>query len=260
LSSDSLNLTTTEQLAIPGPHAALDAVIHAPGSPDSGHVLVFCHGFRGSKEGGGRAAELAGKAARLGFTVLRFDFTPQEMLSRQVEELGAIVAFCRANLSRKVILFGRSMGGSAALAFAAADQAIAGLCLWATPWDLAETFRLSLGEGYARLCAGEDFSAEDEWGPLHLTPDFIRDFASYDLLAAARSLAFMPLLVVHGSDDIVVPVAQAKKLFETAYRPKEIVVIPGGDHQFIGSHQAASAAVLVWLSRMFAPGRYIFAD
>ncbi|MDR3560760.1 MAG: alpha/beta hydrolase [Negativicutes bacterium] len=252
MSSDSLNQTATEKLTIAGPYAALEAVVHTPGSPVTGYVLVFCHGFRGSKDGGGRAADLAEKAAHLGFTVLRFDFTPQQMLTRQVEELSAVVEYCRANLGRQVILFGRSMGGSASLAFAAVDRDLAGLCLWATPWNLDETFRLSLGEGYGLLTAGTDFLAEDEWGPLHLTPEFIRDFANYDLLAAVGSLAGVPLLVVHGTDDAVVPLAQAEKLFETARQPKDIVVIPGGDHQFIGSHHIASSAVLDWLTRMFA--------
>jgi len=252
LLSESLNLRPTEQLTIPGPYAAMSAVLHTPGSPVTGYVLVFCHGFRGSKDGGGRAAALAERAAQLGFAVLRFDFSPQETLSRQVAELGAVVAFCRANYGWRVILFGRSMGGSAALSFAAADQDIAGLCLWATPWDLAETFRLSLGEGYDLLRAGKDFSAEDEWGPLYLTPDFLQDFTKFDLLAAVKSLTGVPLLLVHGTSDVVVPVAQAEKLFETAREPKDFVVIPGGDHQFISSHQFAAAAVLDWLARMFA--------
>ncbi|MDR3563393.1 MAG: alpha/beta hydrolase [Negativicutes bacterium] len=251
MSSESFSQMKTDERAIPGPFGALDAVIHTPGSSNTGVVLVFCHGFRGSKEGGGRATALAEKVAALGFTVVRFDFTPQKKLSLQVAELAAVVAYSRAHLGRRIILFGRSMGGSASLAFAAADRDIAGLCLWATPSDLIETFRLSLRAGYDRLAAGEDFFHEDEWGPLHLTPDFIGDFANFDLLASVRSLAGVPLLIVHGSGDDVVPERQAERLFGAAAEPKDLVIIPGGDHQFTATHPVASGAVLDWLARMF---------
>jgi len=250
LSSDRQN--QTEELKITGPYGPLSAIFHAPAAGGNGYALVFCHGFRGSKDGGGGAAFLAQKVAAAGFSVLRFDFTPQRCLSQQVKELAAVVEYCRISISRQVILLGRSMGGSAALAFSAADRNIAGLCLWAAPWDLAAVFQLTLGYGYDCLVAGEELLLEDDYGQLHLTPEFIRDFSNFNLLENVKSLNGAPLLVVHGSDDATVPLVQAQTLYLTARQPKEIVVISGGDHQFLNCHFAASDAVLSWLAKMFA--------
>lgn len=251
MSSGNLSPWKTENLIVAAGDARLAVVVHRPGNRYTGCTVVFCHGFRGSKEGGGRATALAEKIADLGHSVVRFDFTPNQCLSRQVAELTAVVAFCRANIGDRLILSGRSMGGSAALAFAAADRRVAGLCLWATPCDLAETFRLSLGAGYDRLTNGESLDIEDEFGRLHLGPEFVDDFARHDLPACLRSLAGIPVLIVHGDADEVVPPAQARRLFYAAGEPKELVVIAGGDHRFLRGHPEASAAVVAWLDRRF---------
>jgi putative redox protein len=180
---------------------------------------------------------VAAKVAELGFAALLFDFTPLGRLSEQVAELKTVVAYCRGNISSRVILFGRSMGGSAALAVAAADRMIEGLCLWSTPHDLRETFRLSLGDKYEYLAVGAAIAIADEFGTLNLTPNYIRDFDRFDLLACAGRLAGRPLLVVHGENDEIVPRVQAGAIFAAATEPKKMIVIPGGDHRFICGHE-----------------------
>jgi len=247
-------LAKTEEYSIPAAGGGLAAVVHRPagGRPEFG--VIFCHGFRGSKEGGGRAAGLAAEVAALGLAAVRFDFTPQSPLSRQTAELAAVVDHCRRAVSPRVILFGRSMGGSAALALAAADRRIAGLCLWSAPCDLAATFRLALGENYDRLARGETVDIADEYGRFQLTPAFIRDFAAFDLPAAVVAISGTPLLIVHGAADAIVPPAQAREMYARANPPKEIVVIPGADHRFLAGYDKASGAVLAWLARTFAAG------
>ena len=242
-----------EEFSIGTASGSLAAVLHRPAG-DAEWVVVFCHGFRGSKEGGGRAEALTAKVAALGYAAVRFDFTPLGTLSRQVAELAAVVAWCREALGGRVILLGRSMGGSAALATAAADRRVAGLALWATPHDLDETFRLALGAGYDRLARGEELDVCDEYGALSLTPGFVADFAAFDLLAAVDALAGRPLLVVHGEEDAVVPVRQAREVFARAGEPKELALVPGGDHQLLVGHERATTAVLAWLAKMFPPG------
>ena len=39
-----------------------------------------------------------------------------------------------------------------------------------------------------------------------------------------------PLLQVHGDADTIVPFKLGRKLFDAANEPKQLVVIPGGDH------------------------------
>ncbi|MDT8900885.1 alpha/beta hydrolase [Anaeroselena agilis] len=254
MSSVALNSGKPRELMIPTAVGNLNAALYPPEGSRRDYTVIFCHGFRGSKEGGGRASSLAARVAGLGFAALLFDFTPLSMLSAQVGELRAVVDYCRHEVGRQVILFGRSMGGSAALAVAAADKFIGGLCLWATPFDLHETFRLSLGDGYNRLLDGEPVSIADEFGELRLSPSFLHDFDRFDLLACATQVSGRPLLVVHGENDEIVPCRQAAVIFGQAGEPKSMAVIPGADHRFLHGHGQASAAVLAWLAASFPVG------
>ena len=237
---------TMRSIGIPHGEKFLTGVVHEP-SVSNGKVLVMCHGFRGSKEGGGRAVYLAEQAAAKNFFVVRFDFTPTECLTKQIQEIRSVVAYCRSKLSEQIILLGRSMGGSASLAFAADDENLIGLCLWSTPSDLQETFRLALGDSYQRLLGGEEILIEDEYGTLELAPYFVDDFNNYNLLTCIQRLSGLPLLVLHGSLDAIVPLDQAKKLFQQADKPKLMRVIEGADHQFSQHAMEATGIVIAWL-------------
>lgn len=52
------------------------------------------------------------------------------------------------------------------------------------------------------------------------------DFRSRDFMAGIH----MPVLIVHGDADSVVPFAQGERLFALANEPKEFVRMPGSDH------------------------------
>lgn len=234
-------------LAIPSGSTLLSGILHTPVAP-AGNTLIISHGFRGSKDGGGRAVALAEAAAAVGCHVIRYDFTPLKNLSCQIAELNAVIAYARQTIGGRIFLLGRSMGGSASLAAAAADQKICGLILWATPWDLDETFRLALGNYYEILAAGKNLTIEDEYGHLLLTPDFIHDFNRHSLLACVKQLGTTPILVMHGTADVIVPVNQAHTLYQHASEPKQLILFPNGDHHLTTYSQEASFAVADWLS------------
>ena len=40
----------------------------------------------------------------------------------------------------------------------------------------------------------------------------------------------VPVLMVHGEDDDVIPLNSAKRIFELANEPKTFVSVPGGNH------------------------------
>lgn len=228
----------------------LDAVLHQPSADSFNTALIICHGFRGSKDGGGRATCLAEMSAGLGLSVLRFDFSPVESLSSQVYELKFVVEYCRKNVAPNIILLGRSMGGSCSLAFAAEDLDIRGLVLWATPFNLLETFRLSLGEAYELLESGESIVVDDAYGKHIIKPEIKDDFRNYDLLSCVQKIK-MPILIIHGSNDKVVPLSQAELMWRHANEPKRLVIIDGGDHQLADHSKHTSVTVLSWLKQHF---------
>lgn len=230
----------------------LSAALHQSSTVNLNTALIISHGFRGSKDGGGRATSLAEMMAGLGFAVLRYDFTPVESLSSQIEELKFVVDYCRKNVSSKIILLGRSMGGSCSLAYAAEDRDIRGLALWATPSNLPETFRLSLGEAYDLIKKGESLIIDDAYGKHIICPDILNDFKNHDLLGCVQRIK-VPTLIIHGSDDKVVPLGQACLMWKHANEPKQMEIINGGDHQLANHANIVANIVLSWLKQHFVP-------
>lgn len=218
---------------------------------ESEHVLIMCHGFRGSRSGGGRATALADAVnQQLGISVLRFDFTPVSSLTHQIAEIRAVAAYCRQQIGSQIYLLGRSMGGSAALVYSQQAQDVAGLCLWATPADLTSVFYRALGEAFAQLTAGTAVEVSDEYGSVMLQPDLVADFPVYDLPQCVVAIPQTPLLVIHGDQDGVVPVEQARLLYDKSCAAKEMVIVPGGDHQLHDCYAATTQAVVRWLAAL----------
>lgn len=240
-----------EELEIECNGYKLQANLHKPVWQEPRYAVIMCHGFRGSKDGGGRAVAVANAISEQGVAVIRFNFTPLQGLSRQIEEIRAVVQFCHSHVCKQVILLGRSMGGSAALGYTALFQNIAGLCLWATPWNLEETFQLALGEGYEQLKMGQTIALNDEYGAVTLPPDFIQEFSTYHLLECARAIQSAPILILHGNMDVIVPVSQAEAIYQACSQPKEMTVFAGGDHHLSRHSQEAAQIIVVWLKQHF---------
>jgi putative redox protein len=237
---------------IPAGENSLMAFLHPAPSGLSRPVLVVCHGFCGSAEGGS-SLDLALTLHDRDISLLRFRFTPQRCLSQQVAEIGSVIEYCRTNLTQDIALLGRSMGAAAALAFASIDRRVSGLCLMASPADLPSTFRGILGDDYTRLEQGQSVTAFHEDEPVHLTPDFIRDFAHYDLPAAIREIAGTPLMIIHGMEDATVPVEQGRQLFFAAGEPKRLLLLPDHGHSFTGCAERFVPAVADWLTQEVFP-------
>jgi fermentation-respiration switch protein FrsA (DUF1100 family) len=55
----------------------------------------------------------------------------------------------------------------------------------------------------------------------------IRDFAP---MRAAASLGAIPLMVIDGAEDPLVPPDDARKIFDAAAGPRELWIVPGAGH------------------------------
>lgn len=59
-----------------------------------------------------------------------------------------------------------------------------------------------------------------------------------------------PLLILHGSEDALVPPSQGRKLFGAAVEPKQFAEIPGADHLNIGDAPEFWDALCGWLDEL----------
>ncbi|MBI4083408.1 MAG: alpha/beta hydrolase [Candidatus Lambdaproteobacteria bacterium] len=193
-------------------------------------VLLFHHGNAGNRED--RLHNLAG-LWHAGFSTLIFDYRGYAESTGEPSEPGlqqdGLAAYdgLRAKVgARPILLFGRSLGGAVA-AYVATQRPAAGLILESTFTSVKAMARQVLPIPGIELL-------------LH---------ARYDTLARMPGLR-MPLLVIHGTDDEMIPFAMGQALFEAAtVADKTFRAVPGASHN--DTYVRAGADYYRWL-REFA--------
>lgn len=182
-----------------------------PGEP----VVLFCHG---------NAANISYRVENLAFlhdlgvSTFIFDYRgygasdgePLHERDLYTDGRGAL-AWLRTQgwTDRDTVVFGRSLGSAVALEVAveAAPAAVVLECPFTSLHDLAWKM------------APWTYALFGWWG-LRATFDNLGKIADLDA----------PLLLIHGSDDRVIPVDMSRRLFAEARPPKDLLVVPGAGH------------------------------
>jgi fermentation-respiration switch protein FrsA (DUF1100 family) len=136
-----------------------------------------------------------------------------------LEDAAAAYAFTAARYGAdKIIVWGFSLGSGVAVALAA-DQPVGKLILEAPYTSVA------------------DVAASLFWFmPVRLA---MRDqFRSDERIARVK----VPLLIMHGSNDPVIPIVLGERLFALAREPKQFVRFAGGGHENLGNFGAIETA------------------
>ena len=218
---------------------------------------LFAHCFTCSKDTKA-AAYIARALADAGFGVLRFDFTglggsggdfSNTHFSSNVDDLVAAADWLHAHHGQPALLVGHSLGGAAVLAAAhriADARAVATVGAPCDPAHVTHQFGSDLpviereGQALVKL-AGREFT---------IRRSFIDDVSGQPQAARIRALR-RPLLVLHAPGDNVVPIDNARHLFEAALHPKSFVSLDGADHLLTRAADAQYAAGLIaaWAAR-----------
>lgn len=203
LAFDELELTTKDRERLHGWWIAAR-------EPSLGHLL-FCHGNAGNI--GDRVSNAALLTAA-GFDVLLFDYRGYGHSTGRPDEQGTYrdAHAALAGLLRRpgvdrdrVFYLGESLGGAVALALAV-EHPPRGLILQSTFTSIRDAAR-----------------AHYPFIPTPLIPD------AYPSLRLISRLT-VPLLVIHGDRDDIVPLAHGQALCEAAGEPKRIRVFAGSGH------------------------------
>ncbi len=239
----------------PGPAGELSTYASAtsPGAPVRGHV-VLCHDLprpkgsasdlvltypaladRLTRESGRRVvtAALRGAGESAGdFSALGWLDDLRYLAESEVPEAAP----------RLVIGFG--FGGVLALHLAAGDERVAGVACLGTPADL----------GPLAVRPDELLARCRQTGVVN-TPGFPASSEAWakeiSVLHPAEDAALLkgrPLLLVHGSDDPDVPLADARALAEAATGPSELHVVLGAGH-WLRADPRVIAILVGWLER-----------
>jgi uncharacterized protein len=101
--------------------------------------------------------------------------------------------------------------------------------------------RLSVGEPCAGVILQSGFASLERIGKealpiVNIYPSFLFPLPRFDTAETLKQL-HPPLLIIHGKQDAVVPVAHAEAIYRSASPPKELVILPNVGHHDILMHE-----------------------
>ena len=224
---------------------AIDYTCH-DGGGDS--LAVLGHGVTGNKDRPFVKALAEGLSAA-GISALRLSFSGNGRsggrfqdctVSKEVADLGAVLD---AVGDRRVGYVGHSMGGAVGVIRASEDERLRWLVSLA---GMVHTQAFAQRE-FGDVVPGSGFMWEDEDCPLSQV--FMDDMAAISTVADRGAAIGVPWLLVHGSEDDVVPLEDSRDIVARAGEPKRrLLEIEGADHVFSdGATEAMVAAVVEWI-------------
>ena len=183
-------------------------------------TVLHCHGNGGNLSS---VVWVAQELTKRGFDTVIFDYrgygrsegrlTDEWGLYADAEAFYNHLVRDRGVKAEKIALYGQSLGTTAAI-------------------DLASRRPCAALIVESGLSSASDMgSVSFPWLPRQL------HFLAKNRFESARKIAGAkcPALITHGTNDVVIPVEQGRKLYESARDPKRLVIVEGGDHFLFGS-------------------------
>ena len=234
----------------------LDYTFHE-GIPNARDILIVGHGVTGNKDRP-FVVGLSEAVAAEGVSVLRFSFAgngssggrfEECTISKETEDLKAVLSTTEAEGLRATYA-GHSMGGAVGVLAAATDVRIRYLISLAGMVNTEAFYEREFGEE----TPDEGCMWEEPSCPLSNT--FASDMKTIGSVAPKAAEVQVPWLLVHGTEDDVVPIGDSREIFALANEPKKLVEIPETDHVFSGESLAPlSEAVIDWLGKILRPSQ-----
>ena len=238
-------------------HDIIRGNLHLPERRQGAPVVLLCHGFKGFKDWG-FFPHAAQQFALHGFAAVRFNFSLNGVEEEEME-FTALDRFARNTVGRelddlrdlvdavdagevvpedcdrgRIMLVGHSLGGGVAVVHAAEDHRISSVATWAGVADFTRWGKKTR-QMWKRTGRMEIENARTgQMMPMDVVmlEDLEANAARYDIPAAAGRLA-QPLLVLHGEQDVSVPIEEGRRIIAAAEPSRSrLHALPGTDHTF----------------------------
>ncbi|MGF1644389.1 MAG: alpha/beta hydrolase [Thiotrichales bacterium] len=163
------------------------------------HFNVFLYDYRGFGASGGRST-----------------------IANAIADAPAAMAALRTRIGHaddRIAVFGQSLGGALSVAAVARHR------------DEMPVKAVILDSSFSGFQQIAREKLEEAWLTRPLSGVLATLFPNEpDLLAAANAIHPIPILLIHGLDDRIVPATHSQQLFEAAREPKTLLLQPGARH------------------------------
>ena len=229
----------------------IDYTFH-PGKGNSKDLVVIGHGVTGNKDRPFIIA-LAEGLSQMGIPALRVSFSgngasggsfADSTISKEVTDLGSV--FDRL-ADRRICYAGHSMGGAVGVLRASSDSRIRLLVSLAGMVHIKAFAQREFGS----VKPGEGFMWDEPTCPL--SQAYMEDMARINSVVDLAPQIKAPWLLMHGTEDDVVPIQDSNDIFRKANDPVELVEIKGASHVFAGEYTPVMVEKVVsWVKLHFA--------
>lgn len=199
---------------------------------------------------------LAEDLAAAGFIALRFDFSgngqsegdfSQSNYSKQIAEMQTAAALVADRGAGWIGMAGHSLGGLISFLSASQSESTHAVCaIGSRLSSMRASHFLSPTQREILEKTGEvSFTSRGRF--LKISEAYFADAGGFDLPGLLSSFS-KPLMVIHGDQDEIIPVAEAYRAREISGGRARLEIIPGADHMFgIEQHRiAASRLATTW--------------
>ena len=216
---------------------------------EGNRIVVIGHGVTGNKDRPALVALAEGLAAA-GISALRFSFSgngesegafTDSTITKEVADLGSVID---ALNGYNVCYVGHSMGGAVGVLRTATDARIQALVSLA---GMVHTKAFAERE-FGDATPDEGFMWDEPDCPL--SQAYVDDMATIDSVAKRASEFDVPWLLVHGTEDDIVPIKDSHDILQFANEQTELHELPGIDHVFSENGTAVMVEkVVAWIDQ-----------
>lgn len=213
----------------------IDYTFHPSEIKGTTRLVVLGHGVTGNKDRNFLVA-LANALAQAGVSALRISFSGNgnsgglfvdSNITKEVADLGAVLDRLDGY---QVGYVGHSMGGAVGVIRTSRDPRIRFLVSLAGMVHTREFAEREFGQ----VTPDAGFMWDDPACPL--SSAYMTDLRNLNSLTEYGAQIRVPWLLVHGTEDDVVPIQDSRDIFARANEPKRLIELPGANHVFAGEH------------------------
>ena len=252
-------------LLVSSGEVALRGQVLLPASSETWPLAVLCHGIPSgiAVEGDPGYDALARRFIECGAGACYFTYRGTGLsegdfsLVGWVDDLGAVLDAAETGEGPfegcdpgRLALMGFSGGGAVSIICAARRGGLRGVATLSSPADFSRLITLE-GTG-AFIAHARHIGIIRDPGFPPSEEDYYQQMVAYNPINEVSGLAPIPLLVVHGDLDDLVPVGEAYRLYDAAAEPKELYIVRGGGHKLRLNPEAMDKAVTWTLERLGA--------